>query len=129
MASLPVPAWTSWQGAHPLSSSFPQQGGSFPFPPSPRPTVEDADDDETTDIEETGSENESDDSSEGKTAMPNSGRPREMGILPAGGLPQERVEIEGLFRSKEQVPSLDILTAEIRKMIQQECMPLTRLSR
>ncbi|KAL2257361.1 hypothetical protein VTK26DRAFT_279 [Humicola hyalothermophila] len=121
MSSKSVPAWASWQStAPPLSSSLPQHGGPFPFPSSPRPTVEDADEDETTDFEEAGSETESYASSEGKTTTPDNGRPREAVIVPPDGPPQERAEIEGVLKSKEQAPSLDVLTTEIRKMIQQE---------
>lgn len=124
MASLQVPTWAGWQGMAPPLPTAPFAGNmnSFPFPPSPRPTVQDGEDEDTTDIEET-SEDESCDGSEAemendntKPRMPDTGKPGEVRVVSADGMAQ----IGGPPKSPEQVPSLNVL-AEIRKMIKQEC--------
>jgi hypothetical protein len=99
-------------------------GSSFPFPPSPHPTVHDVDDEDMTDgsCSEDESYDESDEEmeEEGQQAAPNIGRPREFGVAPASAQPQVNPGVSGPPKPPGQPGSLDVLT-EIRKMIKEEC--------
>lgn len=127
MTSLQPPQLPGWQAtAPPLSpASRPDNRGSFPGPPPPRPTVHDVDDDDTTDFEESCSGGESNGGSEtGVTAKktPHTGKPGEgKPGFADGEVPRERPDVQGAPRFPERTTSVNVL-AEIRKMIKEERM-------
>ncbi|KAK3304590.1 uncharacterized protein B0T15DRAFT_247815 [Chaetomium strumarium] len=139
MASqLPKWAGTGWQGPPPptpppppaVPPAFSGNGRPFAFPPPPPPPGHGADDDEVTDIQESCSEDESYDESEGETEddhdpkiIPYVARPKEFATAPTtiNGQVQGPTGSSGPPNLKlpGQVPSMDMRT-EIRKMIKEE---------
>lgn len=128
MASMQTPKWPGWQGAAPPlpTAPFPVNAGSFPFPPSPHPTVHTGDDDDATDLEDGSSEDGSYDGSDEEVEGPEKEHSTqgagnlEAGTGSADDPARDRTAVVGPRKSPGQAASVDVL-AEIRKMIKEEC--------
>ena len=133
-----TPNWVPWQGPAPPPPPAPflVNRGAVTFPPSPHPTIHDAEHNDMTDgsYSEDDSQNDSDEETgDGPAkATPNTGRPRESMAptnlahqgnhgVPGPPLPPGQGPPPGPPRSLGQGASLGV-RSEIRNMTKEECM-------